>query len=193
MLLSFHLILGVLGVVREPHLPPCIADSLHADVVLPVNDPLGNIVARGSGYWHIKILQHHPLEKFVAHLAFEGLVISNVDRLDKPRAASGDELNLHAKSLDGVDNQPHLVDPKLVQKEDGDDPLQLHCNLGGEDILDPIEHDLLIEPHLFVEVVDAARGEGGDLPAGNPSVGHPCSQNATINHNVRNSICSAKM
>ena len=60
-------------------------------------------------------------------------------------------------------------------------------------MLSPIKHDLLIEPRLFVEVVDAARGEGGNLPAGDRSVGHPYGENATINKNVRNSICSAKM
>jgi hypothetical protein len=123
MLLSFHLILGVLGVVREPHLPPHVADCLHADFVLRVNDPLGNIVACGSGDRDVAILWHHPIEELVVHLVFEGLVVANVDRLDKPRAAGGDELNivnLHAKILDGVDNRPHLVDPKLVQEEDGD-------------------------------------------------------------------------
>ncbi len=60
-------------------------------------------------------------------------------------------------------------------------------------MVDPIEHDLLVEPHLFVEAVDAAHGEGGSLPAGNHSIGHPCSKNTTINHDVTNSIRSAKM
>ncbi len=60
------------------------------------------------------------------HLALEGLVKANVDRLDEPHAASRDELNLHAKGLNGVDDRPHLVDPKLVQEEDGDDPRQRH-------------------------------------------------------------------
>jgi hypothetical protein len=46
MLRSGCLILFVLGVVREPSLPPRIVDHLRSDVVLPVNDPLGNIVAR---------------------------------------------------------------------------------------------------------------------------------------------------
>ncbi len=85
------------------------------------------------------------------------------------------------------------MDPKLVQEEDGDDPRQRHCNVEGKDMLDLIEHDLLIKPCLFVEAVDAARREGGNLPAGDCSVGHSCSENATINHNVRNSICSAKI
>ncbi len=58
MLLSFHFIVGVPGVVREPHLPPCIADCLHADVVLRVKDPLGNIMAHGSGNRSIGILQN---------------------------------------------------------------------------------------------------------------------------------------
>ncbi len=53
---SLHLILGVLGVVREPRLPPCIADCLHADVFLCVNDPLGDVVACGSRDWEIWIL-----------------------------------------------------------------------------------------------------------------------------------------
>jgi hypothetical protein len=48
-----------------------------------------------------------------------------------PCAASRDELNLQAEGLDGIDNHPHLVDPKLVQEEDGNDPRQCHCNVGG--------------------------------------------------------------
>jgi hypothetical protein len=127
------------------------------------------------------------------HLTLEGLVEANIDRLDKPRAAGRDELSLHAKCLEGVDNQPHLVDPKLVQEEDGDDPRWRRCNLGGKDMLDPIKHDLLIKPRLFVQMVDAACGEGGNLPAGDCSIGHPCGENTTINHNVRSNICSAKM
>ncbi len=85
------------------------------------------------------------------------------------------------------------MDPKLVQEKDGDDPWQCHCNVGGKDMLDPIKHDLLIKPCLFVEMVDAACKEGGNLPVGDCSIGHPCGENATINHNVRNSIHSAKM
>jgi hypothetical protein len=104
MLRSLCSILGVLGVLREPRLPPCIADCLCADVVLCIGDPLGNIVARGSRDWDIGILGHHPLEEFVAHFSLEGLVEADIDRLDKPCAASRDELNLHAKGLNGVDN-----------------------------------------------------------------------------------------
>ncbi len=81
----------------------------------------------------------------------------------------------------------------MVQEKDGDDPRQHRCDVGGKDMLDPIKHDLLIKPRLFVEAVDAAHGEGGNLPAGNCSIWHPCGENATINHNVRNSIYSAKM
>ncbi len=82
---------------------------------------------------------------------------------------------------------------KLVQEEDGGDPRQRHRNVGGEDMLDPTKHDLLVEPLLFIEAVDATLGGGGNLPAGDFSTGHPCSENATINGYVRNSICSAKM
>jgi hypothetical protein len=150
-------------------------------------------MVRGSGDWDIGILQHHPLEELVMHLALEGLVKANIDRLDKPCAAGMDELNLHAKDLDGIGNQPHLMDPKLVQQEeDGDNPRQRCSNVGGKDMLDPIEHDLLIESCHLVEAVDAARGEGGNLPVGNSSVGYSCGENTTINHNVRNSICGAK-
>ncbi len=166
-------------------------DYLHAEVVLPVDDPLGDIVTHGSRDWEVGILQHHPLEEFVAHLALEGLVKANVNRPDKPCAAGTDKLNLHAEGLDGVDDRPHLVDPKLVQEEDGDDPRWRRCNVGGKDMLNPIEHDLLVEPRLFVVAVDAARGEGGNLPASNRSIEHPCSENATINYNVQNSIRSA--
>jgi hypothetical protein len=192
MLLSFHLILGVLGVVREPRLPPHIADRLRADVVLRINDPLGNIMARGSRDQEVGILQHHPIEEFVVHLTFEGLVIANVNRLDKPRAAGVHELNLHAEGLDGIDNRPHFLNSKLIQEEDWGDPWQRRCNVGGKDMLNPIEHGLLVEPRLFVEAVDAAHREHGNLPAGDHSIGHPCGMNATINHNDRNSIRSAK-
>jgi hypothetical protein len=58
-------------------------------------------------------------------------------------------------------------------------------------MLDPIEHDLLVEPRLFVKAVDDACGEDGSLPAGSGYIGHPCSKNATINNYVRNTICSA--
>jgi hypothetical protein len=60
-------------------------------------------------------------------------------------------------------------------------------------MLDPIKHDLLVEPRLFVEAVDAACEEGWNLPAGDPSIGHPCSKNTTIKHNVRNCIHIAKI
>ncbi len=122
MLRSLCLILGVLRVVREPRLPPHSAYLLCTDVLLCVDDPLGNIVVHGSGDRDIGILQHHPLEEYATHLALEGLVKANVDRLDKPCAASRDELNLHTEGLDGINNQPHLVDPKLVQEEKGSDP-----------------------------------------------------------------------
>ncbi len=193
MLGSVCLILGVLGVVREPRLPPRVADHLHADVVLHIDDPLGDILACGSRDREVGILRHHPLEEFVLHLTPECLVEANINRLDKPCAAGRDELNLHAEGLDGIDNRPHHVDPKLVQEEDRDDPRWHCCNVGGKDMLDPIEHDLPIKPHLFVEVVDAACGEGGNLPVGDRSIGYLCDLNATINHNVSNSICSAKM
>jgi hypothetical protein len=101
-------------VVREPHLPPSVADCLCADFVLCVDDPLGDLVARGSGIADVGILRHHPIKEFVAHLSFKGLVVAILDHLEKPRAACANELNLHAKDLDGVDNQPHLVDLKLV-------------------------------------------------------------------------------
>ncbi len=147
---SLRLFLGVLGVVGVPHLPPCIADRLCADVFLCVNDPLGDIMVRGSRDWQVRILRHHPLEEFVLHFTLEGLVEANIDRLDEPRAARREELNLHVEGLDGVDNRPHLVGPKLVQEEDGNDPWQRCCNVGGKDMLNPIEHDLLIKPRLFV-------------------------------------------
>jgi hypothetical protein len=60
MLLSFHLIVRVLGVVKEPCLPPRVADCPCADVVLCIDDPLDNIMAYGSGNWKVGILQHHP-------------------------------------------------------------------------------------------------------------------------------------
>jgi hypothetical protein len=101
---SLHLILGVLGVVREPCLPPCVSDHLHANVVLCINDPLGNIVVSRSRDWGIGILQHHPLKEFVMHLALEGLVKAGVDRLDEPCAAGRDELDLHVEGLNGVDD-----------------------------------------------------------------------------------------
>ncbi len=84
------------------------------------------------------------------HFTLEGLVEANINRLDKPRAASRDELNLPAKGLDGVDDCPRLVEPKLVQEEDGNDPRRCRCSVGGKDMLNPIEHDLLIKPRLFV-------------------------------------------
>jgi hypothetical protein len=71
MLLFVHLISGILGVVREPRLPPHVADCLGADVVLRVDDPLGDIIVRGSGNWNIGILRHHPSKELFAHLAFE--------------------------------------------------------------------------------------------------------------------------
>ncbi len=129
-------------------------------------------MARRSRDWEVWILCHHPLEEFVAHFTLEGLVEANIDRLDEPRAAGRVELNLHAEGLDGVDDPPHLVDPKLVQAEDGNDPWWSCCNVGGKDVLDPINHDLLIKPCLFVEAVDAAPGEGRNLPACDCSIGH---------------------
>jgi hypothetical protein len=155
---------------KRTRLPPHITYCLRADVFLCVDAPLGNVVACGSRDWEVLILHHHPLEEFVAHFTLEGLVEAGINRLDKPRAASRDELNQHAEGLDGIDDCPHLVDSKLVQEEDGNDPWQRRCNVGGKDVLDPIKHDLLIKPHLFIEALDAARGEGGNLPACDRSV-----------------------
>ncbi len=56
MLLSLYLILGVFGVIREPHLPPRVEYPLCTDFVLHVNDPMGSIAARGSGDRDIWIL-----------------------------------------------------------------------------------------------------------------------------------------
>jgi hypothetical protein len=56
MLHLVHLIFGVLGEVREPCLPPRVADCLGADVVLHADDPLGNIMACGSRNWNVGIL-----------------------------------------------------------------------------------------------------------------------------------------
>ncbi len=92
------------GVVREPRLSPCVADCFCADVFLLVDDPLGDVVARGSRYQEVRIRQYHPLEELVTHLTLEGLVEANIDRLDEHSAANRDELNLHTEGLDGVDN-----------------------------------------------------------------------------------------
>jgi hypothetical protein len=88
MLCLVHLIFGILGVVREPRLPLRVVDRLGTDVALRVDDPLGNIMAHGSGNRNIAILRHHPRKEFVAHLALEQLVVSNINQLDKPRAPS---------------------------------------------------------------------------------------------------------
>jgi hypothetical protein len=62
-------------------------------------------VAHGPRDWDAGILQHHSVKEFFAHLAFEGLVVANIDWLDKPcHAAGGDELDLHTKGLDGIDD-----------------------------------------------------------------------------------------
>jgi hypothetical protein len=68
MLLSFHLIVGVLRVVREPHLPPCVADCLHTDVVLHIDDPLGDIMACGSRNRSVGFLRYQPSKEFVTRI-----------------------------------------------------------------------------------------------------------------------------
>jgi hypothetical protein len=101
-------------------------DRLRTDFALCVDDPLGNIMVHESVNQDIGILRHHLIKEIVVHLAFEGLVVAIINRLDKPRAAGGDELNLHAKDLDGIDNQSHLVNLKHIQYEDRDDAWQRH-------------------------------------------------------------------
>jgi hypothetical protein len=56
---------------------------------------------------------------------------------------------------------PKTISDELVQQKDGDDAWQCRCDVWGEDMLNPIKYDLLIEPCLFVEAVDNAHGGVG--------------------------------
>ena len=77
----------------------------------------------------------------------------DVDRLHESHAAGGDELNLYAKLLDGVDDRRHHVTAELVKEEKRNDPRWCLGSPWREDKLDPVEHNLLVEPRFLVDAV----------------------------------------
>ena len=154
-------------IVQVASLLPSIVNHCHIDILLRINDPLAELVAHGYANYLVRVLCHSPIVELLTHFYLECFVISDFNRLNKPCAPCGDELNLNVKCLNGLNNRLHHVHLKQVKEEDGNDAFRGSCNVRSKNKLDPIKHDLLVKPHLLVHLVDQSHGESWDLPPGN--------------------------
>jgi len=75
---------------------------------------------------------------------------------------------LYAELLDGVDDRRHHVTAELVEEEKRNDPRRRLGSPWRQDKLDPVEHNLLVEPRLLVDAVEGAVGECRELSLSNP-------------------------
>jgi hypothetical protein len=151
--------------IREPHLAPRIMDCLRANLLLGGKDPLNNVAASCFLDRRIRVLSHQPVVVLALYLRLERLVVAHVDGLNKAGAAGGDELYLHPKRLDLLDNAAHHVDAEGVKEEEGDDADGGRRNVGRKDIVNPLEHDFLHEPRLWLTLVDSVSRIGREFAA----------------------------
>jgi hypothetical protein len=149
--------------IGEPRLAPRIADHLLADVPLGGKDPSNHVATSSLGNGRVGILDHQPVHVLILYLHLEGLVIADVDRLDEPGAAGWNKVDLDAKFLDLVDDGPHHAHSKGVKEQEGDDSWGGSCDVRREHLIDPLQHDVLREPHLRLNLVDHVGGKGGEL------------------------------
>ncbi len=126
------------------------------------NDPICNIVTSGGG---------DSLIILGPQLGLEHLVVPNVDRLEETGVFGWNELHLDAKILDRVDDGGHHVHQEGVEDEDG------HNSFGGglyircQDLIDLLEHRLLIKPCLVLAGVDKLAWQCCQLTTCNVPVG----------------------
>ncbi len=149
--------------IGEPRLAPRVADHLLADVPLGGKDPSNHVGTSSLGDGCVGILDHQPVHVLVLHLRLEGLVIADIDGLDKPGAAGWNKVDLEAKFLDLVDDGPHHVHGEGVEEQEGDDSWGGSRDVQREDLIDPLQHDVLREPRLRLNLVDRVGGKGGEL------------------------------
>jgi hypothetical protein len=162
--------------IGEPRLAPRVADHLLADVPLGGKDPSNHVATSSLGNGHVGILDHQPVHVLILHLCLEGLVIANVDRLDKPGAAGWNKVDLDAEFLDLVDDGPHHVHGKGVEEQEGDDSWGGSCDVRREDLIDLLQHDVLQEPCLWLNLVDHVGEKGGELAWFDYASPFPCRQ-----------------
>ena len=81
------------------------------------------------------------------------LVISNIHGLYHSSTARRDELHLDAKSLNHTDDSTGFVDREVIQEDDGDYPTRYVGDIWREDLVDPIHHDLFVEPGLLLAAI----------------------------------------
>jgi hypothetical protein len=162
--------------IRKPRLAPPVADHLLADVPLGVEDPSNHVATSSLGDGRVGILDHQTVHVLVLHLRLEGLVIADVDGLDKPGAAGWKKVDLNAKFLDLVDDGPHHVHGEGVKEQEGDDSWGGSRNVRREDLIDPLQHDVLQEPCLWLNLVGCIGGKGGELALFDYASPFPCGQ-----------------
>ncbi len=111
------------------------------------------MLTRWAWNWHIYILQKHLLAILLADICLQRFVVSNIHGLYHSSAAQRDELHLNAKLLNLIDNSTGFVDGEVIQEDDGDYPTRCIGDVWREDLIDPIHHDLFIEPGLLLAVI----------------------------------------
>ncbi len=92
-----------------------VLDGCFADVPLRHQYPFHDVNMPGSRHCLVSVLCEHPIAVVFMDLRLEWLVIAAVDRLNLASASRGDEINLDAKGLNGVNDGSHLVDCQRVQ------------------------------------------------------------------------------
>ncbi len=69
----------------------------------------------------------------------------------------GNKLHLDSELLDLLHDRSLEVHGEGVQEEDQRDPRGRGDDVGREDLVDPLHHDCLVEPCLFLAGVDEVR------------------------------------
>ena len=89
---------------------PRVNNRLLFDAFNSLKDPSRDIEARSRQNGCVRILPEEPLRVDLLHIRLEWLVYPGVDRLHKTGAARRNNLELNAKTLDGIGNAAEEMD-----------------------------------------------------------------------------------
>ncbi len=92
--------------------------------MLSCDNLLGDLTMSGARDQHVRILCKNPLMILITYLCLQWLAVAQLDGLHHSGAARRDEINLHAKGLDHLNDYSHFVHFEVVQQEEGHDPMR---------------------------------------------------------------------
>ena len=55
--------------------------------------------------------------------------------------------------MNHIDDSTGFVNHEVIEEDDGDDPTRYVGDVWREDLVDPIHHDLFVEPGLFLAAI----------------------------------------